>query len=74
TEKAMKLVEFENKLIFIVSMKSNKHDIKRAIEQLYEVKVDGINTLITPKGQKKAYVKFKPEFRAEEIATRIGIF
>lgn len=74
TEKAMKLVEFENKLIFIVAMKSTKHDIKRAIEELYEVKVDGINTLITPKGQKKAYVKFKPEFRAEEIATRIGIF
>ncbi|MFQ5974954.1 MAG: 50S ribosomal protein L23 [Candidatus Hydrothermarchaeales archaeon] len=74
TEKAMKLVEFENKLIFIVVRKSSKHDIKRAIEELYEVKVDSINTLITPKGQKKAYVKFKPEFRAEEIATRIGIF
>ncbi|MEE8358496.1 MAG: 50S ribosomal protein L23 [Candidatus Hydrothermarchaeales archaeon] len=74
TEKAMKLVEFENKLIFIVQMKSNKYNIKNAIEELYEVKVDSINTLITPKGEKKAYVKFKPEFRAEEIATRIGIF
>lgn len=74
TEKAMKLVEYENKLIFIVSIKSNKNDIKRAIEQLYEVKVDSINTLITPKGQKKAYIKFTQEFRAEELATRIGIF
>ncbi len=74
TEKAMKLVEDENTLIFIVTMKSNKYNIKNAIEELYEVKVDSINTLITPKGEKKAYVKFKPEFRAEEIATRIGIF
>ncbi len=74
TEKAMKLVEYENKLIFIVHMKSGKNDIKMAIEELYEVKVDSVNTLITPKGQKKAYIKFKPEFRAEELATRIGIF
>ncbi len=74
TEKAMKLVEDENTLIFIVQMKSNKYNIKNAIEELYEVKVESINTLITPKGEKKAYVKFKPEFRADEIATRIGIF
>ncbi len=74
TEKAMKLVEDENKLIFVVKMTSNKYNIKTAIEELYEVKVDSINTLITPKGEKKAYIKFKPEFRAEEIATRIGIF
>lgn len=74
TEKAMKLVEDENTLIFIVTMKSNKYNIKNAIEELYEVKVESINTLITPKGEKKAYVKFKPEFRADEIATRIGIF
>ncbi len=74
TEKVMKLVEYENKLIFIVHMKSGKNDIKMAIEELYEVKVDSVNTLITPKGQKKAYIKFKPEVRAEELATRIGIF
>jgi len=74
TEKAMKLVEDGNTLIFIVKMTSNKYNIKNAIEKLYEVKVDNINTLITPKGEKKAYVKFKPEFRADEIATRIGIF
>ncbi|MFQ6135819.1 MAG: 50S ribosomal protein L23 [Candidatus Hydrothermarchaeales archaeon] len=74
TEKAMKLIEFENKLVFVVTKGSTKRDVKRAVEQLYEVKVESVNTLVTPKGLKKAYVKFKPEFRAEEIATRIGIF
>jgi large subunit ribosomal protein L23 len=74
TEKSMKLVERENKLVFVVSVHASKKEIKQAVENLYEVKVEGVNTLITPKGIKKAYVKLKPEFKAEEIATRIGIF
>lgn len=74
TEKSMKLVEAENKLVFVVSTASGKRAIKEAVEKLYEVKVDRISTLITPRGIKKAYVKLKPEFKAEEIATRMGIF
>jgi len=74
TEKSMKLVELENKLVFVVSLHSSKREIKRAVENLYEVKVRSVNTLITPKGVKKAYVKLTPEYKAEEIATRIGIF
>jgi large subunit ribosomal protein L23 len=74
TEKSMKLVELENKLVFVVSLHANKNNVKKAVEKLYDVKVEDINTLITPKGLKKAYVKLKPEFKAEEIATRIGIF
>lgn len=74
TEKSMKLIETENKLVFIVSRKASKGQIKAELEKLYEVKVLNINTLITPKGVKKAYVKLSPEYRAEEIATRIGIF
>ena len=74
TEKSMKLVEKENKLVFVVSLHSTKNQIKQAVENLYEVKVEDVNTLITPKGIKKAYVKLKPEFKAEEIAVRIGIF
>ena len=74
TEKSMKLLETENKLVFVVARDANKDKIKEELEKLYEVKVDSINTLITPKGIKKAYVKLPPEYRAEEIATRIGIF
>lgn len=74
TEKSMKLVELENKLVFVVKLGSRKREIQRAIEELYDVKVERINTLVTPKGLKKAYIKLKPEYRADEIATRIGIF
>jgi large subunit ribosomal protein L23 len=70
----MKLIEEENKLVFVVDMRANKRKIKEAVEKMYEVKVEKINTLITPKGIKKAYVKLKPQFNAGEIATRIGIF
>ncbi|MEE9474768.1 MAG: 50S ribosomal protein L23 [Candidatus Hydrothermarchaeaceae archaeon] len=74
TEKSMKLLEAENKLVFVVSRKSDKGNIRNAVETLYEVKVADVNTLVTSKGIKKAYVKLSPEFKAEEIATRVGIF
>jgi|TARA_B100001964_G_C14251708_1_gene610289 large subunit ribosomal protein L23 len=74
TEKSMRLIETENKLVFIVSRGFNKVEIKNTLENLYEVKIADINTLITPLGVKKAYVQLSPEFKAEEIATRIGIF
>lgn len=74
TEKSMKLVESENKLVFVVSRDSSKREIKTAVEKLYEVKVADVNTSITPRGVKKAYVKLTPEYKAEEVATRIGIF
>jgi len=32
-----------------------------------------VNTLITMDGRKKAYVKFKPEFKAADLAVRLGI-
>ncbi len=74
TEKSMSMIEKENKLVFIVSRKANKKIIKQAVEKLYEVKVESVNTLITPKGEKKAFIKLSPEYKAEEIATRMGIF
>ncbi|MEM4671831.1 MAG: 50S ribosomal protein L23, partial [Desulfurococcaceae archaeon] len=37
------------------------------------VKVAEVKTLITPKGEKKAYVKLHPEYKATEVATRLGI-
>lgn len=73
TEKALWLIDKQNTLTFIVDMKATKHDIKRAVETLFEVKVEEVRTLITPKGEKKAYVKLAPEFKASEIATKLGI-
>ncbi len=73
TEDTVSLIETENKLTFIVNIKANKKEIKEAIEKLYNVKVDKVNTCITMDGKKKAYVKLKPEFKASDLAIKLGI-
>ena len=73
TESASVMVEKDNKLIFIVNLKAGKADVKRAVETLYEVKVSKVNLLVTPQGEKKAFVKLKPEFRASDVAIKLGI-
>ncbi len=73
TESASLMVERDNKLIFIVDRKAGKTDIKRAVEQLYEVKVDRITIQNTHKGEKKAFVRLHPEFKASDVAIKLGI-
>ena len=73
TESASLMVERDNKLIFIVNLKAGKSDIRKAVEELYEVKVSKINLLITPQGEKKAFVKLTPEYKASDVAIKLGI-
>jgi len=73
TEAASLMVEQENKLVFMVNLKSGKPDVKKAIEELYEVKVQKINMLITPQGEKKAFVTLHPDFKAADVAIKLGI-
>ena len=73
TEKAVGLIEKENKLVFIVDKAATKNDVKKSVEALYGVKVAAVNTLNSMKGKKKAYVTLKPEFKATDIATKLKI-
>ena len=73
TEKSMRLMDSENKLVFEVDKKATKAEIKKAIETEFHAKVAKVNTVITPKGKKHAYVKFAPETPAIDIATRMGM-
>lgn len=73
TEKAVRLMESDNKLTFIVERKATKQDIKKEIEKMFNVKVIKVNTLITPLGMKKAYVKLSKETPAIDIATKLGL-
>lgn len=73
TESASIMVEKENKLVFMVSLKASKIDIKKAMEELYEVKVEAVNTQITPQGEKKAFIKLHPDFKATDVAIKLGI-
>ena len=73
TEKTMNLMEKNNALEFIVKRNANKATVKKAIEKMFEVKVKKVNTRITEEG-KHAIVTFMPDFKAEDIGMRIGIF
>lgn len=73
TEVASRLLETENKLVFVVNLKANKEDIRRAVEELYDVGVKKVNVLITPRGEKKAFVKLHPDFKAVDVAIKLGI-
>lgn len=73
TEKALSLVERDNTLVFIVELGATKHQIREAVEKLFDVKVEKVRTVITMEGEKKAYVKLKPEYKASEVATKLGL-
>ena len=73
TEKTMNLMERLNRLEFIVAKGATKIQIRIAFEKLYNAKIAKINTMILKDG-KHAIIKLKPEYSAEEIGMRIGIF
>jgi ribosomal protein uL23 len=74
TEASLDAVDTQNKLIFFVDRRANKNTIRWAVETLYEVVVEKVNTLIMPDGRKKAIVKLAPEYSAAEVATKLGVF
>ena len=73
TEKSIRLMESENKLIFVVNKEATKKEIKTAIEEMFKVEVIYVNTFITVEGEKRAYVKFSPKNPAIDIATQMGL-
>lgn len=73
TEKAIRIMESENKLVFAVELNAKKPEIKEAVEKTFKVKVEEINTFLTPKGKKRAYVKLSRETPALDVATELGL-
>ncbi len=72
TEKCLKIMEQENKIVFIVDRKAKKPEIKKAVEEMFKVKVSKVNTLIGVEG-KKAFIKLTKDFNAMDMATRLGL-
>ncbi|MCW6158776.1 MAG: 50S ribosomal protein L23 [Thermoplasmatales archaeon] len=73
TEKSMLQIERDNKIWFIVQEKATRDQVKRAVEEISEMKVSNVNILRDKEG-KKAIVKISKDFSAEELATKLGIF
>ena len=66
-------METENTVIFLVDPKPNKIEIKNAFLTSFKIKPERINTLRTPDGRKKAYIKIPKTHEASEIANKIGL-
>ncbi len=73
TEKAVRIMEKENKLLFVVEMKATKQEIKKAVESAFEVKVIKVNSFLTSKGERRAYVKLRNDNPAMDIMTKMGL-
>ena len=72
TEKAVMLIESQNVLAFKLELNATKEQIKKEIEELFEVKVDSVRTM-SRDSKKYAYVKLKKEFPAIDVATKLGM-
>ncbi len=73
SEKAVKMLELENTLTFLVVRKATKPQIKKAIEKLFNVKVRNVRTQILNASQKKAYIRLTNDFVASDITSQLGL-
>ncbi|MDG6910956.1 MAG: 50S ribosomal protein L23 [Nitrososphaerota archaeon] len=72
TERTFDQIERENKLCFVVEDRVTKTQIASAVQALYEVEVDSVNTSRTTRG-KKAFVRLTERGKAAELATKMGL-
>ena len=59
TEKASIVTENANRYVFKVQTKANKHQIRSAVEKMFDVKVVDVKTAVLPGKMKKAGRKTK---------------
>ncbi|KAK7394246.1 hypothetical protein VNO78_14768 [Psophocarpus tetragonolobus] len=71
TESAMKKIEDNNTLVFVVDLRADKKKIKDAVKKMYDIQAKKVNTLIRPDGTKKAYVRLTPDYDALDVANKI---
>lgn len=72
SEKAVKMIELENTLLFSLERKYGKKEIKKEVESVFSVKVEKVRTHIQG-NQKYAYVKLNKANPAIDVATRLGM-
>ena len=72
TEKAVMLIEAQNTLVFEASKIVNKTDLKKKVEDLFNVKVDKVRAHVK-NNKKYFYVKLNPKNLAIDLATKLGL-
>lgn len=73
TEKAIKMLELDNALVFVVDRRATKPEIRKALEEKFKVMITEIRTLVDRNGDKRAIVRLSPETPAIDVATNLGL-
>ncbi|MEK6894728.1 MAG: 50S ribosomal protein L23 [Nanoarchaeota archaeon] len=72
SEKAVKLIDLENTLLFETDRRETKDVIAKEVANMFNVKVEKVRTLV--RGNKKyAYVKLAKQNPAIDVATKLGM-
>ena len=78
TEKVNKQTEKFNRYSFVVDKRANKLEIKKAIEEFYNVRVDDVNTCVVPGKTKSRMTKAgiltgrKPSYKKATVTVAAG--
>lgn len=72
SEKAVRLIDLNNTLLFETERKARKPEIKKEVESVFSVKVESVRSLIK-NNKKYAFVKLKKQNPAIDIATKLGM-
>lgn len=72
SEKIVRMIEANNLIVFEVDRSVRKEEIKKEVEKVFSVKVEKVNVQIR-NNKKLAYIKLKPEFKAIDLANKLGI-
>ena len=73
TEKATRMIEFENKLMFEVTRAATKPMLKLLIENQFSKPIKSINICNSIGGKKRAIVTFRDEGVASDLAAELGL-
>ena len=72
SEKAVKMIDLDNTLLFETERRATKTEIAEEVEKMFSVKVEKVRTSI--KANKKfAFVKLNKANPAIDIATKLGM-
>ncbi|MEM2841848.1 MAG: 50S ribosomal protein L23 [Thermoproteota archaeon] len=73
TEKTVKMIERENKLVFAIAPNASSGEVAREFERTFEVKVERVNVLRRPDGVKVAFIKLAEGYSASDISVKLRI-
>ena len=73
TEKSIRGIEFDNKLVFVVHPRATKLDVRRAVEELFKVRVTKITIQNSVTGQKRAQVTLHKSNLDSDVSADLGL-